>query len=40
MQLAVDLSLLTMQALTISAIRANQPARFGDPSASDPPILT
>ena len=28
MQLAVDLSLLTMQALTISAIRANQPARM------------
>ena len=28
MQLAVDLSLLTMQALAISAIRANQPARM------------
>ena len=28
MQLAVDLSRLTMQALTISAIRANQPARM------------
>ena len=28
MQLAVDLSRLTMQALTISAIRAHQPARM------------
>ena len=28
MQLAVDLSLLTMQALTISAIRTHQPARM------------
>ena len=28
MQLAVDLSRLTMQALTISAIRARQPARM------------
>ena len=28
MQLAVDLSLLTMQALAISAIRAHQPARM------------